>query len=76
MRDGEGCLHSEKAKYLDMFGSSMGFNFSEKSADYRSWVGSLATILIFILTLTATVQNVIILHNRDGTMIIEALNVK
>ena len=59
-----------------MFSESKGFNFSEKSADYRSWVGSLASLLVFVLTLAATVQNIMILHKRDGTLIIEALDVK
>ena len=31
LRDGAGCCHSDKAKWFDMFGQSVGFNFSEKS---------------------------------------------
>ena len=58
-----------------MFGQNVGFNFSEKSSNYRSWVGSLATIIILVLTLTAIVQNAIILYNRDGTLITQALHV-
>ena len=57
-----------------MFSESKGFNFSEKSTDFRSWIGSLASLLVFVLTLTATVQSLIILHKRDGTLIIEALD--
>ena len=59
-----------------MFGESKGFNYSEKSAEYRSCIGSLATIVVFIFTMTATVQNAIILHNRDRSLIIQSLNKK
>ena len=74
MRDGAGWLHSKKAKMFDMFGNSVGFNFSEESSSYRSWTGSLATLMVFVITLMVTVQNVIVLQNRDGTLIFEALN--
>ena len=68
MRDGTGFFQSQKVKQFDMFGSEPGLNFSEESSRFKSWAGSLATCLIFAITLVVTVQNVIVLNNRDNTL--------
>ena len=72
-RDGAGCLHSNKIKQIDQFGENIGFNFSAKSTDFRSWVGSMATCIVLMVTLVVTVQNGIRLQKRGGTIFTSAL---
>ena len=58
LRDGTGCLNSTKVKAFDPFGKSIGFNFSEKNSDFRSWTGSCTSLIVYVIVILVTVQNV------------------
>ena len=63
----------EGIKQNDIFGETVGFNFSEDSSDYKSLPGLFITCLVFTITVLFTVQNIIILRDRNGTLFTSAL---
>ena len=60
-------------KRYDIFGQPVSFNFSEDSSDYKSLAGFFLTCAVFTITILFTVQNIIILRERDGTLITTAV---
>ena len=67
------CEKLQGIKKYDMFGETVGFNFSEDSSDYKSLPGLFFTCIVFIITLLFTVQNIIILRDRKGTLFTSTL---
>ena len=62
------CINKEKVAQFDNFGTSVGFNFSEDSSNYTSVCGSILTCFIMLLTFAFTLQSIIVLNGRLGTV--------
>ena len=62
------CNGFKAMKKYDIFGQPVGFNFSEDSSDYKSMSGLFLTCIVFTITILFTVQNIIILRERNGTL--------
>ena len=55
------CVKSDKLKQFDIFGRQISFNYSDQSSVYNSWAGLVATCLVLIIAMLATIQNIIIM---------------
>ena len=55
---------ARKFAIFDSFGTSVGFNFSEESKEFKSVCGSIMTFFVMILTLSFTLQGIIVLEGR------------
>ena len=67
-RESNSCIKNEKIAQYDNFGTSIGFNFSEESSNYTSVCGSILTCFIMLLTFAFTLQSIIVLNGRKGTV--------
>ena len=67
------CNDLKAMKKYDIFGQPVGFNFSEDSSDYKSMTGLFLTCLVFTITILFTVQNIIVLRERNGTLFTTAV---
>ena len=67
------CNDFKAMKRYDIFGQPVGFNFSEDSTEYKSMAGLFLTCIVFTITILFTVQNIIILRARNGTLFTSAV---
>ena len=58
----------QKIAEFDIFGKNIGFNFSKDSTDYKSICGSILTCFVMMLTLSFTLQSIIVLMGRRDTL--------
>ena len=72
-RKGGNCDKFEGIKKYDIFGETIGFNFSEDSSDYKSLPGLFLTCIVFTIVFLFTVQNIMILRDRKGTLFTSTL---
>ena len=67
-KESNSCIKKEKVAQFDNFGTSIGFNFSEESSNYTSLCGSILTCSIMLLTFAFTLQSIVVLNGRKGTV--------
>ena len=60
-------------KFLDSFGTTVGFNLVEGEENHTSWQGALMSLGIMIVVFAYLVQSVIVLCNYQGTMFTSTL---
>ena len=62
------CLESESILKFDSFGAQTSFNYGGGSESYQSSLGACIYFGIMMFTLVFTVQQVLVLHERNRTL--------
>ena len=60
-------------KRYDIFGQTEGFNLTQESPEFKSSAGTVLTAIVFLITILFTIQSIIVLQKRNGTLFMTAV---